>query len=154
MGRSKLTAKQRHSLRGKKFQKNKLARLHGKLWKLFSIHVRAGAADWRGYVTCFTCPKRDHWRTFDAGHYKHGVMDFNPKNVNPQCSGCNRFWHGRLDEYASRLIKTYGVEILDELDKGANEERLRRTQTGNAYLPESEYLELITKYEQLTKEFG
>jgi hypothetical protein len=90
-----------------------LNQLRGKVWKQVSIFVRAeGADDW-GYVRCFTCPKKDHWRTMDCGHFKHGVLDYDLENLKPQCAGCNRFWHGRLDVYATRLIEKYGPDILN-----------------------------------------
>lgn len=84
-----------------------------------SIYVRKGASDWRGFTTCFTCPTYAPWQSFDAGHYKHGKLDFDPRNINPQCTGCNRFWHGRLDVYSQNLIKKYGPAILDELSEAA-----------------------------------
>jgi hypothetical protein len=121
--------------------------LRDKAWKEFSIYVRRGAADWRGFTRCFTCPKYAPWQEFDSGHFKHGVMDFNPKNINPQCTGCNRFWHGRLDAYATALVKKYGPDILDELDRGAIEERQHRVK-GHPYTP-AELTAIYEKYKAL-----
>jgi NinG protein len=142
-----LNAKKKHSLRGKKLRQNELVKLRNKAWKEMSIWVRKAGADWRGYVRCFTCPKFDFWNTFDSGHFKHGVMDFNPKNLQIQCTGCNRWWSGRLDVYATNLVKKYGSSILDELERGAAEARLKKDRLGYEYTKE----ELIKFYEKYKK---
>ena len=90
-----------------------------------SIYTRRRYADWRGFVTCFTCPKYAPWQEFDAGHFKHGRLDFDKRAINQQCTGCNRFWHGRLDVYAQNLVKQYGPTILNELDRAAQQEKPR-----------------------------
>jgi hypothetical protein len=122
----------RRAVKKKVKRKDPYKTLRDKAWKEFSIYVRREGTDWRGFGVCFTCPKYAPWQEFDAGHFKHGVMDFNRRNVNRQCTGCNRFWHGRLDAYATALVKKYGPEILDELDRGAIEERQKRLK-GHAY---------------------
>ena len=58
----------------------------------------------------------------DAGHYipksvGGSALYFHEKNVHPQCTGCNRFRHGHLTQYALRLQQKYGPGILQELDK-------------------------------------
>ncbi len=53
----------------------------------------------------------------DAGHFKHGCLDYDRENIHPQCTGCNRFWHGRLDVYATRLVEKYGPKILKRLEE-------------------------------------
>ena len=59
----------------------------------------------------------------DAGHYiPAGVSQlapelyFSEKNVNCQCTSCNRFKHGNLSVYALRLVQKYGAEVILELD--------------------------------------
>lgn len=44
----------------------------------------------------------------DAGHFIHGRLDFDERNIHTQCSYCNRHLHGNLGEYAIRLIKEIG----------------------------------------------
>lgn len=56
----------------------------------------------------------------DAGHYiTRSALNtrYDERNVHPQCKACNRFHEGRKDEYALFLIRTYGPQILDELNK-------------------------------------
>lgn len=98
-----------------------ITKLDKDLWKLFSRYVRLSAADWKGYVTCFTCPTYDDWRTFDAGHYLPqalgiSVLKYHLKNVHPQCVNCNRLKGGNYTVYKQRLILHYGEGIIKELN--------------------------------------
>ena len=97
-----------------------IAKLDEQLWKIFSKYIRSKDADWKGYITCFTCPTTDDWRTFDAGHYLPqalgiSVLKFYEKNVHPQCINCNRLKQGNYKEYRNRLIVKYGLGIIEEL---------------------------------------
>lgn len=51
------------------------------------------------------------------GHWKHNKLDFDPQNTNPQCVGCNTYKHGNLDAYTLRLIKDYGLEAVEDLER-------------------------------------
>ena len=50
-----------------------------------------------------------------AGHYIHGKLDFDPMNVNPQCSRCNTYLYGNLADYHVALVSRYGAEAVEEL---------------------------------------
>lgn len=56
-----------------------------------------------------------HWKEAHAGHFKHGKLDFDEMNVNPQCPGCNTYRGGKLDIYALKLIELHGLEAVQEL---------------------------------------
>lgn len=77
----------------------------------------------------------------DAGHYipKTAGLSiyFHEKNVHAQCTGCNRFRHGNLSQYALALQRKYGGDILSLLDAA------RRTQRK---IKEYEYEQLIEHY--------
>ena len=80
--------------------------------------VRKRDLDWRGYGSCITCRKIVAKDTSDPGHYisrKYHSVRWNLKNVHVQCIYCNRFMHGKADEYALFLIDKYGQGILEEL---------------------------------------
>jgi hypothetical protein len=66
----------------------------------------------------------------DAGHYvsrKHAATRYDERNVHPQCRACNRFDGGNAAGYALFLIRTYGQEIIEELNvKGHQVYRSRR----------------------------
>ena len=95
----------------KRRRSSKLDILLDKAWKLMSEYVRR-----RDKGICFTCFKKDDWRNMDAGHFKHNRLDYDPRNINAQCTGCNRFRDGKLDIYALRLEEKYGHGIIQELD--------------------------------------
>jgi hypothetical protein len=51
-----------------------------------------------------------------AGHFIHGDnMDFVEKNINAQCSGCNKYRHGNLAAYAIKIDEKYGTGTAKEL---------------------------------------
>lgn len=108
------------SLRKKLRRRISLAGLKKKLWEVFSQYIRRRNADSAGMVFCFTCGSPHHWKDLDAGHYVAKSLGlsvyFEEKNVHPQCTGCNRFRHGNLTQYALKLKETYGDSILEELD--------------------------------------
>ena len=91
---------------------NTLPKLKRKAWKLFSKYICK-----RDNHICFTCDKAGN----QAGHYKHGRLDFDEDNVHCQCARCNKWLHGRLDEYGERLRKKMGNKKFDALVLRANQ---------------------------------
>ena len=110
--------------------------LHKKAWKLFSELVRRNGIispippDEVYCVVCYTCGKPMKWKDAHAGHFLHGRLDFDSRNVHPQCPKCNTFLHGNLGVYAEKLIeegidlkqlrrdaeqKTYSIQELKEI---------------------------------------
>ena len=66
---------------------------------------------------CITCGKQVQ----EAGHWKHGKLDFSEFNINGQCTACNRFRSGKLDVYTMRLIQMYGLKKVKEMERKAEE---------------------------------
>ena len=91
---------------------NTLPKLKRKAWKLFSKYICK-----RDDYICFTCGKAGN----QAGHFRHGRLDFDEMNVNCQCARCNKWLHGRLDEYAIRLKAKYGEKKFDALVSRSNQ---------------------------------
>lgn len=60
---------------------------------------------------CFTCGKTGN----QAGHFKHGKLDFWATNLHCQCARCNYFLSGNLGVYAINLEKKYGQGTCDML---------------------------------------
>jgi len=81
-------------------------------WRLMSLRVRSREGD---YTNCITCGKLHHFKDLQAGHYIHNVLDYDDMNIQPQCVRCNKFKHGKLDEYTFYLIKTYGLKKVEDL---------------------------------------
>ncbi len=97
------------------------AQLKKQLWKLFSEWIRRKDADENGIATCFTCGRRNHWKMMHAGHYIRASAGlatyFDEQNVHVQDYACNIWRDGNSDEYALRLQKKYGENILNELNQ-------------------------------------
>lgn len=106
-------------LASKKHQVSETKKWHRKAWKLMSEWVRRSRADFFGNVDCFTCYKQFHWKDTHAGHYQHGKLDFDERNLRPQCPACNTYHGGRLDEYTLRLINDHGLEWVETLKNEA-----------------------------------
>jgi hypothetical protein len=84
----------------------------------FSVFVRLNHADENGNVKCVTCGKVMPWKESQAGHFVkrgHAAVRWDERNVYPQCAGDNLFKNGAQDEMALHIIKTHGVDVLDEL---------------------------------------
>lgn len=61
---------------------------------------------------CFTCDSRQN---LQCGHYISRAINYlryDETNCNAQCVGCNVFKNGNMPEYAIRLQRKYGENIL------------------------------------------
>ena len=119
-------------------KKPTIAHLRNKMvWPMFSKYIRLKAADFQGYAKCVTC---DEWKLvakLQAGHFIPGRMNaiiFEERCVHPQCYMCNIRLKGNPRKYDAFMKRTYGQEVIDELDALS---RTIRTFT---------YDELIDKY--------
>jgi hypothetical protein len=112
-------------------------------WEVFSKYIRQRNADESGMVSCISCGTVKHWKEIDAGHYIAKSLSlalrFDERNVHPQCVACNKWRHGNPSQYALALIRRYGENILEELDRD------RRSGEGFK-IYESGYRELFEKY--------
>lgn len=103
--------------------------LRKKVWTQFSIFIRTRGADAQGINICVTCKTGHFWRTLQAGHWIHGRLDFEERNIHAQCVPCNYHWNTRVSiAYSVFMAKTYGVEIMEELRLLSNTQsnKLRR----------------------------
>jgi len=71
----------------------------------------------RDNYICFTCDKPGN----QAGHFWHGKLDFDERNLHCQCPRCNKWLHGNLAEYSIRLIKEFGQGWFDTLYTNAHQ---------------------------------
>lgn len=93
-----------------------------KTWKLISEYVRRKDADDDGYTACYTCGASGHWKTMQCGHFFHGKLDYDLRNLKCQDARCNKFLHGNLAEYSARLIREEGRDFFDSLYRDAHKE--------------------------------
>jgi hypothetical protein len=97
-----------------------LNQLDDKLWKLFSKWTRLLNADDDGWVNCYTCGKKAHYKEMQAGHYlksSYKGVKFDPQNVKPQCARCNLYLNGFQSSFAIHLEQEYGSGILQALEQ-------------------------------------
>lgn len=59
--------------------------IHNRVWRLMSEYVRRKWADKDWFNTCYTCSYNTHWKNLQAGHFKHWRLDFDERNLKPQC---------------------------------------------------------------------
>ena len=113
--------------------------LRKKADQVFSLYIRK-KYEKDGFVCCITCLRSFPRGSTKGGHYLRRAIQatrYNERNVHPQCLMCNVFKHGELPKYALFLIKTYGPNILEELEI----ESRKLTKTSIGY-----YTEIIEKY--------
>jgi len=98
----------------KAYDKKNFKTLHAKCWKLMSLIVRnLGARE--GKNDCYTCQKWLPIAELQAGHHFHDKLDFDFRNLRPQCQRCNKYLHGNLGIYAERLIDENGKDWYKQL---------------------------------------
>ena len=88
------------------------------------------------YGNCICCGRHKAFEQLEAGHFirsRHMGTRWHEKNINAQCSYCNRWLGGNELKYREGLIKKYGPGIIDELEV---EKKL------NARHPDAIYLKL------------
>ena len=106
----------RSPLKRKPFKKKKagdlseIKKLLKKAWNLMSIYVRLRDGK------CITCNSR---LNLQAGHFIHGKLDFDERNINAQCRRCNFFKSGNLADYAVYLEDKFGYGIIQDLQSDA-----------------------------------
>lgn len=87
-------------------RKKTYAQLKRELDRVFSLWVRWKAADKKGLVECFTCGKKAHVKSMQAGHFipRHYLSTrWIELNVQPQCYRCNIALRGNYPEFAYKL---------------------------------------------------
>ena len=93
-----------------------LKSLKDKAWTLISIFVRTNGGTVE-YNNCYTCGIRKHFKALHCGHYIHNRLDYELKNLKPQCPACNKWKSGNLGVYGERLIKEIGLETVEKMRK-------------------------------------
>ena len=86
---------------------------------IFSRVIRLSFADENGNVQCYTCPRKDHYKKMQNGHFvprQYLATRYDERNCRPQCYACNMLLNGQPSTFARKLEEeTPG--IVAELDK-------------------------------------
>lgn len=86
-----------------------IERLKDRAWDTFSLWIRT-----RDGFKCVTCGSTT--QQMNAGHFWHGVLDFDEENINCQCVHCNKWLSGNLAVYSVYLLQKIGKEKFDALN--------------------------------------
>lgn len=107
-----------------KLKHKSLTKLKKKAWTLFSTWIRRSNADWKGFVKCITCGAEYEWNSgmIHAGHWIHDKLDYDERNVHPQCRNCNFKYNKNTNtSYAVFMAKKYGHKKMEAIRKLAYE---------------------------------
>jgi hypothetical protein len=88
--------------------------------RVFGEWIRRKDADSNGMARCVTCSHSGHHSTVNAGHFwkrQHQATRYDPRNVNVQCVRCNNFRGGAEAEHAAYIIREYGLEVFEDLER-------------------------------------
>jgi len=94
---------------------------------------------------CQTCGKQMQSNESQCGHYVSRscfALRFSEKNCLCQCVACNVFKKGNLDQFALKLMKKWGDNILYELDEIRKERKRTVKKYGRDF-----YKKIISLYE-------
>ena len=98
-------------------KKRKLSACKKAAWDALSKCVRYSHAIDGVNAACVTCGAVHRWQDLDAGHFipknKSNAVFFHSSNVHPQCTYCNRFLHGNIQNYYPYMLENYGQTIID-----------------------------------------
>lgn len=122
---------------------------YNRAWKARSIYIRK-----KENGICYTCGAHywnmdlgeNDWSQMQAGHFWHGVLDFDDVNIHCQCVKCNKYLSGNASAYATRLVHDYGAEEFLELEKRKNLAK------GGEVRTVEDYIAIENKYLKLTQE--
>ena len=101
-------------------KKPKRSTLVKKADTIFSQYIRKRYADNNGFVECFTCGKKDHWKNLQCGHFmsrKFYSTRWDETNCQVQCSGCNVFRYGEQYKFGRNLDIELGNGIAEGLQQ-------------------------------------
>ena len=87
---------------------------------IFSQYIRKRYAENNGIAECFTCGKKDHWKSLQCGHFmsrKHYSTRWDEKNCQVQCAGCNVFRWGEQFKFGRNLDIKLGKGTADSLEQ-------------------------------------
>ena len=122
-----------------------LKKLKAKADSTFSKYIRLKNSV-GGYCVCVTCGISLLVAKIQNGHYiPRNVLAtrYDEDNCHPQCVACNIFKSGNLGEYAHYIVRTAGVDKLNELH------RLKHT---TRKISRVEYEEMIERWEEEIKD--
>lgn len=91
-----------------------VSKLKKTLDAIFSRYIRL-----RDAGQCYTCPKKDHWKKMQCGHFvprQYLALRYSEINCHCQCYACNMLYNGQPSKFAQNLLRDYGDNVLRVLE--------------------------------------
>ena len=116
------------------------------LINIFHLFIRLRDARKDGTFQCISCGRILPFERSDCGHYineRHSATRYNEDNCHAQCRTCNLFKRGNPEEFRKALVRKYGEEKVEALERMKND---------ISKMSESDYQEKIFYYEERINE--
>lgn len=92
--------------------------------KTFHLFIRLRDARKDGTFQCISCGRILPFERSDCGYYineRHSATRYNEDNCHAQCRTCNFFKGGNPEEFRKVLIRKFGEEKVEELERLKND---------------------------------
>lgn len=126
--------------------KKKSEQLKSILDKLFQLFIRLRDGREDGTFQCISCGRILPFERSDCGYFineRHSATRYNEDNCHAQCRTCNFFKGGNTEEFRKALVRKYGEEKVQELERMKND---------ISKISEADYQEMIDYYELKVEE--
>lgn len=70
-------------------------------------------------TNCISCGVWKDFSELDGGHFiptTSSDIRFDERNINAQCTRCNRFLHGNPRHYYKGMLRKFGKDVVDDLE--------------------------------------
>lgn len=98
--------------------------LKERLDKIFHLFIRLRDARKDGTFQCISCGRILPFERSDCGYYineRHSATRYSEDNCHAQCRACNFFKGGNTEEYRKSLVRKYGEEKVEALERMKND---------------------------------
>lgn len=126
--------------------KKKSDQLKDTLDKIFHLFIRLRDGREDGTFQCISCGRILPFERSDCGYFikeRHSATRYNEDNCHAQCRTCNFFKGGNIEEFRKALVRKYGEEKVQELERMKND---------ISKMSEADYQEMIDYYELKVEE--
>ncbi len=110
--------------------------------KTFHLFIRLRDARKDGTFQCISCSRILPFERSDCGYYineRYSATRYNEDNCHAQCRTCNFFKGGNPEEFRKALIRKFGEEKVEELERLKND---------ISKMSETDYQDKIDYYEE------
>lgn len=103
----------------KKPKKTKISSLKKTTQALANRYARERDCFGDSGAACISCGVWKSFEELDGGHFiptTSSAIRFDERNINAQCTRCNRFLHGNPRHYYKGMLRKFGEDVVDDLE--------------------------------------